>query len=537
MPHFGSWILDFGLSGHLLHLSGTPLNPPASPERSVNKWLVTLTVMLPTLIEIIDTSIVNVSLDHIRGSLSAGIDEATWAISAYLVSNAIVIPMSGWFSRLFGRKRYQIGSIIIFTVSSFLCGTAWSLESLVFFRTLQGLGGGGLVPVSQAILLEAFPRKEHGTAMAMFGIGAMVGPIVGPLLGGFITDTWSWRWIFYINIPIGLLSILLSVMFIQDPPYMKRQKMKIDYLGFALLLVGLGSLQFVLDTGQREDWFSSPQISIMFGVAVVSLVFLIINELYVEHPIINLRLYKDASFASGSVVMSFLFFNLFGSIVLLPIFLQVLMGYTSYQAGLVLGPGGLATMFVMPVVGRLAGRINPKRILFVGVLVCSLTTYLMSRFNLETDFWTFVLPRVLLGVGMGCSFIPLTLLTLSHIPREFMGQATSLYNMLRNLGGSIGIAVATTMVARRAQFHQTRMVDHLTPFDPAYVMAKAKAGAVLSWKGAEGLPPDAGIFRELLYQARMLAFNDAFFLISMMLLLVLPLVFFMKRPAPPGAHE
>ncbi|TNF50191.1 DHA2 family efflux MFS transporter permease subunit [bacterium] len=498
--------------------------------KQVNKWIVALTVMLPTLIEIIDTSIVNVSLDHIRGALSAGIDEATWSVSSYLLSNAIIIPMSGWLSRFFGRKRYQIGSIALFTISSVLCGAAWNLQSLIFFRVMQGLGGGGLVPVSQAILLEAFPRREHGMAMAIFGVGAMFGPILGPLLGGLITYHWSWRWIFYINIPIGLLSILLSILFIHDPPYMRRQKMKIDYFGFVLLAIGLGSLQYILDTGQRDDWFSSPTISALAVISFVALGFFIINERYAEHPIVNLKLLKDRSFTSGSIVMFFVFFNLFGSIVLLPIFLQTLMGYTSLHAGLVLGPGGIASLITMPIVGKLVSRINPKRILVVGILTCAGTTYAMSLFNLQTDFWTFVWPRVTLGIGMACIFIPLTTLTLSHIPKQNMGEATSIYNMIRNLGGSFGIAFATTMVARRSQFHQSRLVEHLTPFDPSYVITKAKTTAMLSWRGAEALPPDAGIYRQLMFQARMLGFNDAFFVVAMTLVSVLTLVLLIQKP-------
>ena len=502
---------------------------PEHTHKHVNKWIVAMTVMLPTLIEILDTSIVNVSLDHIRGSFSAGVGESTWAISSYLLSNAIVIPMSGWFSRLFGRKRYQIGSITLFTIASFLCGTAWSLESLIFFRVMQGLAGGGLVPVSQAILLEAFPRKEHGMAMAIFGVGAMFGPIVGPLLGGIITDTWSWRWIFYINIPIGLLAIFLSVLFIHDPPYMKAKKMGIDYTGFALLAVGLGSLQYVLDTGQRSDWFGSDTVVTFTIISVVALAFFVINEKYHEHPIVNLSLFRDRSFTSGCIVMFFVFFNLFGSIVLLPIFLQILMGYTSFHAGLVMGPGGLAALFAMPIVGRLVTRVNPKKILATGIVICAGTTYAMSLFNMQTDFWTFVWPRVTLGIGMACIFIPTTTLTLSHIPREKMGEATSIYNMIRNLGGSMGIAFAFTMAARRAQFHQTRLVEHLTPLNPAYLMTKAKATALLSAKGID-VSPDGAIYRELLRQSSMLGFNDAFFVVAMTLISVLGIVLIMQKP-------
>ena len=498
----------------------------------VSKWLVALTVMLPTLIEVIDTSIVNVSLDHIRGSLSAGIDEATWTISAYLVSNAIVIPMSGWLSRLFGRKNYQIGSIVLFTVSSFMCGAAWNLQSLIFFRIMQGLGGGGLVPISQSILLEAFPRKEHGMAMAIFGVGVMFGPIVGPILGGWITDNWSWRWIFYINIPIGILSIAMNYLVIQDPSYMKRIKMKIDYAGLVLLAVGLGSLQFILDKGQREDWFSSPLIITFAAVSFVSLGFLLINEIFTEQPIVNLKLFKDRTFGSGSAVMFFVFFNLFGSIIVLPIFLQTLMGYSAYDVGMVLGPGGIATLICMPIAGALISRVNPKGVLAFGIVVCALTTYMMSKFNAQTDFWHFVWPRVTLGIGMGFTFIPLTTMTLSHIPKELMGQASALYNLIRNLGGSVGIAFVTTMVSRRSIAHQTTLVSHLTPFDPAYTAAKARIAAGLAAKGQYFMPPEGLVQRELLRQSSLLAYNETFLTLSMMMLGVLALVFFMERARP-----
>jgi DHA2 family multidrug resistance protein len=501
----------------------------------MNRGLVALTVMIPTLIEIIDTSVVNVSLEHIRGSLSAGFDESTWVITAYLVSNAIVIPMAAWLSRLIGRKNYLLGSIALFTFSSFMCGSAWSLQSLVFFRIVQGIGGGGLVPLSQSILLESFPREKHGTAMAIFGMGAMLGPIVGPLLGGWITDTWSWRWIFYINIPIGILSIILNIFVIHDPPYMKRQKMKIDYWGLAFLAVGLGSLQFMLDKGEHEDWFESDMILVFGVISAISLMLLLINEYYSDHPIVNLKLFKDRTFTSGCVVMFFVFLNLFGSIVLLPIFLQMLMGYTSMDAGLVLGPGGIATMIAMPFAGRLVAKVDPKRILAVGVSICALSTYMMSQFNLTTDFWTFVWPRVALGLGMGLTFIPLTTMTLSHIPRENMTEASSLYNLIRNLGGSVGIAFASTMVSRHAQSHQSRLVEHLSPFDPAYSFYHDKIAKYLD---ANGLPPggaDGVMYRELVRQSTALAFNDAFLVICAIILCILPLVFLMQRAEVPPA--
>jgi DHA2 family multidrug resistance protein len=371
--------------------------------------------------------------------------------------------------------------------------------------------------------------------MAIFGMGAMLGPIVGPLLGGWITDTMSWRWIFYINIPIGIFAIIMNVLVIQDPPYMQRQKMKIDYWGLIFLSVGLGALQFMLDKGENEDWFSSNLIITLGIISVVSLTLLVINEYYSGQPIVNLKLFKDRTFTSGSTVMFFVFLNLFGSIVLLPIYLQMMMGYTSFYAGLVLGPGGIATMFAMPIVGKFIGKVNPKRFLVVGICVCAISTYMMSRFNLTTDFWTFVWPRVFLGLGMGMTFIPLTTLTLSHIPKENMTEATSLYNLLRNLGGSVGIAFTTTMLARRAQFHQTRLVENLSPFDRGYTMYHDTMASLLGSRGLPATGSDGLIYRDLIRQSTTLAFTDAFLIICILILSVIPLVLIMQWAKAPAA--
>ncbi len=500
----------------------------------MNKWLVAITVMLPTLIEIVDTSVVNVALGHIRGSLSAGIDESTWTITSYLVSNAIIIPMTGWLSRVIGRKRYLIFSISLFTLSSFLCGSAWDLQSLVFFRVLQGIGGGALQPLSQAILLETFPPHQHGIAMAIFGIGIMFGPIIGPLLGGWITDNWSWHWIFFINVPIGIVSILMVIFFIIDPPYMKKIKMKIDYWGLILLAIGLGCLQVVLDKGQMEDWFSSRFITTLTVISVLSLSLFVIVELYfARQPVVNLRAFKNISFATGNIVMFFAFFNLFGSIVLLPIYLQTLMGYTATLAGLVLGPGGFATLFAMPVAGRLVTKVNPKALLAFGIIVAAYSTHLMSGFNLNADFITVSIPRIVLGIGMGFLFIPLTTLTMAGIRKEDMGNATAIYNLLRNLGGSFGVAFVTTMIARRAQFHQFRLVENLTPLDSIYQWASERASELLQLRGlSPSLSEITGqglIYRNLLREASMISFNDAFHLLSILMILVLPLVLLMRH--------
>ncbi|MGA7104223.1 MAG: DHA2 family efflux MFS transporter permease subunit, partial [Candidatus Deferrimicrobiaceae bacterium] len=369
-------------------MSGGNRGDDAGGAMGVSKWVVAVTVMLPTLIEIIDISVANVSLDHIRGSLSAGIDEAAWVLTSYLVSNAIIIPMTGWLARTFGRKRYLLFSIFLFTGASLMCGASTSLGMLVFFRVVQGIGGGALQPISQAILLETFPPREHGMAMALFGIGIMFGPIAGPLMGGYITDTLSWRWIFYVNIPIGLLAIAMVKMFIVDPSYMRRtQKIRVDVWGIALLTVGIGALQIVLDKGQREDWFHSDFILIFSAISVLSLIAFVIVELFfAEQPIVDLRAFKNISFSSGNVVMFVAFFNLLGSIVLLPLYAQILLGYTATLAGLVLSPGGVATLITMPVVGKLIVKQNPKYLLALGVLVCAFSTRQMAGFNLAADF-------------------------------------------------------------------------------------------------------------------------------------------------------
>jgi MFS transporter, DHA2 family, multidrug resistance protein len=500
----------------------------------MNRWLIAVTVMLPTLIEIIDMSVVNVALDHIRGSLSAGIDEATWTITMYLVSNAIIIPITGWLSRYFGRKVYLNFSIALFTVSSLMCGLAWNIQSLIVFRVFQGIGGGALQPISQSILLETFPPRMHGIAMAFFGIGIMFGPIVGPVLGGVITDYWSWHWIFFINIPFGVISIIMTMLVIKDPPYMKRTKMKLDYPGLLLVALGLGCLQIILDQGQREDWFESTMITWLTIISVTSLAIFLFVELRTKEPVIDLRVFKNISFSTGNVVMFFTFFNLFGSIVLLPIYLQTLMGYTATLAGLVLGPGGFASIIALALAGRLVTIVNPKWLLAFGLTATALSTYMMSLFNLSADFSTVMWPRIILGLGMGFIFIPLTNVTLSIISREGMGNATALFNLIRNLGGSFGIAFVTTILARRAQFHQSNLVSHLTPFDMTYQIAVEKLKAFFHLLGLpesmSRLTADGAIYRDLIKQATMIAFNDTFWLMSMMLLATLPLILLFKRP-------
>ncbi|MDQ1333052.1 MAG: transporter, family, multidrug resistance protein [Thermodesulfobacteriota bacterium] len=499
-----------------------------------NKWVVALTVILPTFLEVMDTSVVNVSLPHMQGTLSAGVDEVTWVLTSYLVANAIIIPITGWLAGIFGRKRYLIFSIALFTLSSLACGAAPSLEFLVLGRILQGLGGGGLQPLSQAILLETFPQKEHGMAMAVFGMGVVLAPILGPVVGGWITDNWAWRWVFYINLPVGFLAVAMAAFLIHDPPYIRRARIHIDSWGLFLITVGLGCLQIVLDKGEREDWFASEFIVMMSIIAVVALILFVIVELRVEHPVVNLRVFKDRTFAVGNLMMFMGFFCLFGSFVLLPLYAQTLMGYTAMWAGLVLGPGGIASLFIMPIGGILMKRgAKPRHLLALGLLTMAFSLWLMSGLNLDADFSSIALPRFLQGFGLGLFFVPLAASTYVNIPREQMGNASGIFNLLRNLGGSFGVAVATTLLSQRSQLHQTFLTERVTPYSPSLReygqhLLQLMPGFDLSGPGSTRAL--AGIYREVLRQANMLAFNDIFWLFAWLTAILVPMTFLMKRP-------
>jgi DHA2 family multidrug resistance protein len=491
-------------------------------------WIV-LSVMLPTFIEVLDTTVNNVALRHIQGDMSAGVDESTWIITSYLVANAIVIPMAGWLSRIFGRKNYLIFSIALFTIASFFCAISWSFSSLLFFRTLQGIGGGGLQPLSQSILLEVFPKEQYGKAMGIYGMGIILAPILGPIFGGWIADNFSWRWIYYINIPIGIISILMTYLVIEDPPYLKREKLKINYPGLIFLSLGIGCLQIVLDKGEREDWFESDFIVTLSIISFISLILLVWWELKkAKNPIVDFRLFKDRNFLFGNIIMFFTFFNLFGSIILLPIYVQNLMGYTAFLAGLVLGPAGVIQLIAFPLSGKITDRINPKIPLTFGIILCAYSTYLMSLFNLQTDFWSFVHPRGVLAVGMAFVITPLAVMTMAFIPKEKMQDATPISAVIRNIGGSVGTAIVTTIVSQRSQLHQYRLVENLTPYDFSYQMAIEKLNEYLSLKTL--LSSEGVIYRELIRQSQAIAFNEAFLILSVaMFSMLLTVLFFRVR--------
>jgi len=500
----------------------------------VNKWLITLTVMIPAFMEIVDTSIANVALPHMQGNLNAGTDEVTWVLTSYLISNAVIMPMTGWLARMFGRKRFLISCIILFTMASFLCGMAPNLATLVCFRIVQGAAGGALIPMSQAIMMESFPPQEGGMAMAIFGIGAMFGPVVGPTLGGWITDNLSWRWIFYINIPVGIIAVIMTRYFIFDPAYLKRGKASIDYWGLALLTMGIGSLQVVLDKGQQDDWFNSSFIIAFSIISVISLALFVYAELKHEHPIVNLRLFKDAAFASGNFIMFMVGFCLYGSVVMLPLFLQTMMGYSATMAGLVMAPGGIASVVMLPIVGAYIQKRSGRRIILAGLLLGAVSLFFMRGFTLEASYWDFMWPRVMLGAALGMIFPPLTRATLANIPRVEMGNATGMYNLLRNIGGSVGIALSATMLTRLAQFYQANLAGHVNPYNPV-VQSRFRElseaamtrgmDAVTSHKAALGM-----LYQVVRREAGMLAYSYIFWVIGLAFLAIIPFLYFLRRP-------
>lgn len=514
----------------------------ARKDGVTNPWIIALTVMLATFMEVLDTSVANVSLPHIAGDLSAGVDESTWVLTSYLVSNAVVLPLTGWLSSVFGRKRFYMTCVAIFTISSFLCGIAPSLGLLVFFRVIQGAGGGALQPISQAILVESFPKNKTGMAMAIYGMGVVVAPIIGPTLGGWITDDYSWHWIFFINIPVGILSLVLTTLLIHDPPYLVRRAIKgqkIDYTGLGLLAVGLGFLQVVLDKGEREDWFGSSFIIWCTILGVVGLVGAVVWELSKKDPIVDFRMLTERNFAIATFTMFMLGFVLYGSTVLLPIFLQTLMGYTALLSGLVLSPGGFVTLLALPIVGRLSQKIEARWLVAMGLAITGAALLSMSNFNLDIDFWTALRAWTVSRLGLAFLFVPINVMAFYYIPKEKMNNATGLINLARNIGGSVGIANVTTLLARRAQIHQSTLVSHVTPLDAPYQAAIAGTSRFFMQQGssatqaaqqAQGL-----IYGNLVRQSTMLAFIDTFWLLGLTFLAMIPLMFLMKTAKPHGA--
>jgi DHA2 family multidrug resistance protein len=506
---------------------------PKPDREPINPWLPAIAIMLSATMEMLDTSVVNVSLPHIAGSLSATVEEATWVLTSYIVANAIILPISGWLASYFGRKRLLMTVITGFTVSSLLCGMAPSLGWLIFFRVMQGTTGGGLVPLSQAILLETFPVEERGKAMAFWGLGMIAFPILGPTVGGWLTDNYSWRWVFYVNLPVGIASLVMMHFFVSDPPYFRRTSKRIDIWGLALLVIGMGAFQIMLDKGQEEDWFGSNLIVWLAIIAAIGLTVFPIREMLSKEPLVDFRLFRYRTFTIGVFVGGVLGFVLFGSMVLLPLFMQELLGFPAVTAGIWSSPRGIGTLVFLPMTGILLGRRWDARILLAaGLLLASVAFFFYAGLNLQAGGMDFLLPQIIQGAGLAMVFVPLTTITMDPIPLPSMGFATSLYSMLRNIGSSIGISYVTTQLARRSQFHQERLTEALSQYNPAvqqYMRSLDSAAGAASAAAASNR--DAGIlYGRVLRQASAMSFLDLFHRLGILFLIVTPLVWLMRKP-------
>jgi DHA2 family multidrug resistance protein len=515
----------------------------SSAHRQVNPWIVTVSVMMATFMELLDTTVVNVAIPHISGNLAATVDEGTWVVTSYLVANAIILPMSGWLARYLGRKRLLLICVGGFTATSLFCGFATSLSGLICFRVLQGLTGGGLQPLAQAILLETFPREKHGQAMAAYGVGILLAPILGPTLGGWITDNYSWRWIFYLNLPVGIFSLLMMNRFVFDPHYIRRSAGRVDLWGIGLLALGFGTLQVVLDTGQRKDWFSSGYIRFFAVLCVIGLIALVIRELKVKEPIVDLRALTNRSLSAGVFLITQLGFVLYASLVLLPIYLQTLLGYPAYNAGLALSPRGIGSLATMPLTGYLVGKTDPRKLMAVGIFLGAFTMFELSDLNLNAGYWDIFWPQVLQGVALALLFIPLMALSMASISKEKMGNATSIFNLMRNIGGSFGIAIMTTFLARRTQFHNTRLVERITAGN---LNARELVTGMQGWFSLHGADPYdaqrkalAAAYGLIQRHAAMMSFVEAFWVMGVMFAALLPFLLLLRhaKPRPPESGK
>ncbi len=502
------------------------------PEKGFNKWIITITVILASLLELIDTTVVNVSTPQIMGNLGATLEDAGWLVTAYAVANVIILPMSGWLASKFGRRNYFTFSIILFTVASFFCGNADNIWELIIFRFIQGIGGGALLGTSQAILVESWPKEQLGMATALFGLGVVVGPTLGPTLGGFITDHFSWPWIFYINIPLGMIAVLLSLSYIKDSVHAKDPG-TVDWLGIILLTVGIGSLQVVLERGESEDWFETSYITWLAIGSVLGIIFFIWRELTAEHPVVDIRILKNRELAIGMFTTFILGFGLFASVFVFPVFCQNILGFTAQQTGELMIPGGLATIFMMPFVGKLLQKKFPPQVMATfGFIFFFVFTWMLSKSNLQSGEGDFLLPLILRGVGLAFLFVPLTTLALGSLKPEDVAQGTGLNNMMRQLGGSFGIALVTTFIHLKQGVHRTNLLSHVNIYDPAYVErfnslkqgfisrgVPAETGATLANKAIDGM---------VVKQTFLMTYMDAFWFVGIFFIFCIPLLYLQR---------
>lgn len=537
----------FFQKGKGVSANNNPALTQAEWKPRANPWLIAFAVMLATFLEVLDTSVANVALPHIAGNLSAGTDEATWVLTSYLVSNAIVLPMTGWLAVRFGRKRFLMTCIATFSVASALCGAAPTLWALILARVFQGAAGGALQPISQAILLESFPPAKRGVAMAIFAMGVVVAPIIGPTLGGWITDNYSWRWIFYINLPIGILAFYMCRMSIEDPPYLisARQSTtaRIDYFGFSLMAIWLATLQIILDKGQQDDWFAAQWIRWAAAISFVAMVCFIIWEIRQKQPVVNLRVLKNRNFAMGTALMTLLGVVLYSTITLQPLFLQNLMGYSAMDSGMALSPRGIGAILAIFFVGKVIGKLDSRILIACGFITLAGVSYDLSGLNLQMSLANIIVPNIIMGLAMGFIFVPLTTLTMGGLPNEQMGNAAGIFNLMRNLGGSIGISAVTTMLARNAQEHQTFIAAHFNPYNPQLQHYAHKLSSLFALKA----PPDyldhktyLTLYNLAVQQSTLLAYMDNFRLLAYVCLLCIPAVLVLKglrsRSGPVGGR-
>jgi len=511
----------------------------------VNPWLVAVSVMLATFMEVLDTAIATVALPYIAGSLSASTDEATWVLTSYLVANAVILPASNWFSLKFGRKRFLITCVIIFTISSFFCGAAPSLTFILIARIIQGAGGGALQPLSQAILLESFPPRMRGAAMAVFAFGVVVAPIIGPTLGGWLTDTYSWRYAFYINIPVGALAVFMIGRFVHDPPYIRNAKVgKFDNIGFGLLAVWTGCLQVILDKGQEDDWFGAIWLRWAVFFLVLGFVWFVIHSWRRRDALVNLRTLKDRNFAVGCLLILFFGVSIYSTITLLPLYYQELLGYTAFTAGLVVGPRGFGAIIAMPIIGWLTNKVDARILLTFGFIVFGVMSLTFGSVNLEISPWTLLWPIIITGFALSFVFVPITTQCYATLRNEEIGNASGIFNLLRNIGGSVGISVAQTMLTRRSALHQTEIVGAIPQTSYWLQLQASQAAHFLGRElgAAQGMiGAQAQIYRQVLQQSLLYAFVDVFRWIALLCFGCIVIVWMFKkvqpgRKAPAGAH-
>jgi DHA2 family multidrug resistance protein len=510
---------------------------PAPEERlDVRKLLIVFSVMLAVLLEIIDTSIVNTALPSMMGNLGATLDEIDWVITGYIISNVVVIPLTGWLAATFGRKRYFVTSILLFTFASLMCGLAQSADALVFWRVVQGLGGGALLSTSQAIMIETFPARQQGTGQAIFGVGAMIGPSLGPTLGGWLTDNYSWHWIFLINVPLGLLAAFLCATTLQKPVVVPKRADRVDWAGIALLIVGVGALQTILERGHKDDWFESRTIVWLTAAAVVGLLAFLVRELTTRHPVVDLRVLRHRALAVGSALGLLMSVGLYGSIFLLPVYTQQLLGWTAWDSGLAVLPSSVMTAVMMIMAGRLIYKFGPRALLATGMIVMVIGLFQMSRWTLHSTYDHLFWPQVMRGLAMGLMFVPVSLATLRSLPPADLAQGAGIYNLFRQLGGSFGVALLTTVLDRRAEVHRFQLAEHAGRLDPIAAQQLKEAAAGLMGRGLDPHAAEraaaAMIDGQVNAAASLHAFQDAYFYLAVLFILGLPLVLLVARTVP-----